>query len=663
MIGKILGGRYELLEKIGQGGMAVVYRAKCLLLNRTVAVKILRDDLDSSDEFIKRFNIEAQSAASLTSPNIVSIYDVGIDGDTNFIVMEYVEGQTLKEYIKYNSPIDWQKAVKIAMKISNALSEAHKKHIIHRDIKPQNIIITEDGDIKVTDFGIARVSSGATISADEDVIGSVHYISPEQARGGYVDERSDIYSLGVVMYEMLTGKVPFNGDTPVSVAIKQIEQDPVPPCEVIEDIPENVSSIVLKAMSKEINNRYSTVSELSQDLNSVLADPASVIIEPKTNQDYLDEITKKIPALKLEHDIVEAGNESASKKTGKKISSSDKKTVVSAVATSLIIVLLLSLFAANIIFPEFKPFAFLSSFSNQEVEVPDLLNLSVDEAEQRIKDTDFSIVVKESKKSTDAEPGTIIEQYPKGGRIVKGAQSIDVTIAKGAESITLKDYSNKEVNIAEIELKALGINVIIERTTSETIAKDYVVSQYPSEGHAVKEGTSVTLYVSDGMEDVPVTVPKLLGMTRAEAKRRIEQENLVMGDFERKASSEPKDTVIEQSIAGGETVEAKTVINLVVSNGEGNSGNDSGATSNNSSTVSDKPTSQNKEKTLYITLPDDKDKINVKITSNGSVVYEGTHNPKKNSVFEKKVYGTGTVAFEIYLDGVKVASQNVNFGN
>ncbi len=663
MIGKILGGRYELLEKIGQGGMAVVYRAKCLLLNRTVAVKILRDDLDSSDEFIKRFNIEAQSAASLTSPNIVSIYDVGIDGDTNFIVMEYVEGQTLKEYIKYNSPIDWQKAVKIAMKISNALSEAHKKHIIHRDIKPQNIIITEDGDIKVTDFGIARVSSGATISADEDVIGSVHYISPEQARGGYVDERSDIYSLGVVMYEMLTGKVPFNGDTPVSVAIKQIEQEPVPPCEVIEDIPENVSSIVLKAMSKEINNRYSTVSELSQDLNSVLADPASVIIEPKTNQDYLDEITKKIPALKLEHDIVDKGNESASKKTGKKISSSDKKTVVSAVATSLIIVLLLSLFAANIIFPEFEPFAFLSSFSNQEVEVPDLLNLSVDEAEKRIKDTDFSIVVKESKKSTDAEPGTIIEQYPKAGRIVKGAQSIDVTIAKGAESITLKDYSNKEVNIAEIELKALGINVIIERTTSETIAKDYVVSQYPSEGHAVKEGTSVTLYVSDGMEDVPVTVPKLLGMTRAEAKRRIEQENLVMGDFERKASSEPKDTVIEQSIAGGETVDAKTVINLVVSNGEGNSGNDSGANNNNSSTVSDKPTSQNKEKTLYITLPDDKDKINVKITSNGSVVYEGTHNPKKNSVFEKKVYGTGTVAFEIYLDGVKVASQNVNFGN
>lgn len=662
MIGKILGGRYELLEKIGQGGMAVVYRAKCLLLNRTVAVKILRNDLESSDDFIKRFNIEAQSAASLASPNIVSIHDVGIDGDINFIVMEYIEGHTLKEYIQNFAPLKWEKAVKIAMQISYALSEAHKKHIIHRDIKPQNIIITEDGDVKVTDFGIARVSTGETISADKNVLGSVHYISPEQARGGYVDERSDIYSLGVVMYEMLTGKVPFEGESPISVAMMQIKDDAIPPCEFMDDIPENISDIVMKAMAKESNSRYSNVGELLQDLNSVLSDPASVIIKPETKEDFLDEFTKKIPAIKLAPETDDTKT-ATGKKRSRAISDSDKKTVYSALVTSGIIAVVFVTLLVNLMFPEFQPLGFLSNFGNKEVEIPNLLTMTIEEASKKLEGTELSLITKGSQEDPNSEAGTIIEQYPKGGRIVKGAQSIEIVIAKGIESITLNDYSATEINVAELELKALGLGVNIEYTTSDSIAEGYVVSQYPAADSAVKENSTVTLYVSEGKEGATVIVPRLIGKPRAEAKRIIESENLVMGDFERKASSEPKDTVIEQSIDGGESVEAKTVINLVVSNGEGTAQTNPDTHGTTNTSTHDTPSSQKKEKTLYITLPENKDKVNVKIISNGATIYEGTHNPKKNSMFEKTVSGTGTVSFEIYFDGTKVASQNVNFGD
>ncbi len=650
MVGKILGGRYELLEKIGSGGMAVVYKAKCLLLNRIVAVKILRDDLDSSDEFLKRFNIEAQSAASLTNQHIVSIFDVGKDENINYIVMEYVEGQTLKEYIKIHSPIDWKTSVKISMGIADALSEAHKKHIIHRDIKPQNIIVTEDGNIKVTDFGIARVSSGATISVDGDVLGSVHYLSPEQARGGYVDERSDIYSLGVVMYEMLTGKVPFDGDTPVSVAMKQIEQPPVNPCEIIDGIPENVSAIVLKAMSKETSGRYSTVIEMYDDLEKVLSDPNSVVIETKSNDEYMDEATKKIPPIKIDNVVIDIPVKDSKKTENKKISNSDKKAIVSALITSLVIVLLLSMFAAKMLFPGFNPFGFLGS--NKEVEVPDLISKTVEEAEAFLEDTNFTIIVKESVENSDKEAGTIIGQYPKAGRKVKGSQSIEVTVAKGGSVIKLKNYENKEFSVAESELRSLGITVKIERTHNENIPVDYIISQYPAKGTSLGEGDVVTLYVSDGVGDGEVVVPNLLGMTKSEAKRRIEQENLVVGSFDYQNSSKAKDTVIKQSVPGGDSVEEKTVINLVLSNGEGGNDEDVPTTSGNV-----------KEKTLFITLPSDKDEVTVKITSNGSTVYEGIQYPKKNPDFVKTVSGSGNVTFEIYIDGSKVASQNVNFGN
>ena len=291
--GKLLGNRYEIIEKIGNGGMATVYKAKCHVLNRYVAVKILRDEFTTDEEFIKRFAAEAQSAASLTHPNIVSIYDVGNEGNLYYIVMELIKGKTLKEIINESGPLPWKWSVNIAIQIASALETAHRNRIIHRDIKPHNIIITEDGIAKVTDFGIAKAVSNSTITAFGTTIGSVHYFSPEHARGGYTDAKSDLYSLGVVMYEMLTGTVPFDADTPVSIALKHMQETPKEPRELNEDIPIAVNNIIMKAMKKDTNARYSSATEMLRDLNKALKDPNGNFVYVQENES--DFATQKIP--------------------------------------------------------------------------------------------------------------------------------------------------------------------------------------------------------------------------------------------------------------------------------------------------------------------------------------------------------------------------------
>ena len=278
--GRLLANRYEILEKIGSGGMATVYKAKCHVLNRYVAIKILRDEFTTDEEFVKRFEVEAQSAASITHPNIVSVYDVGVDGNLHYIVMELVKGKTLKDIIvEEKGPLPWKWSVNIAIQIASALETAHKNHIIHRDIKPHNIIITEDGVAKVTDFGIAKAVSNSTITAFGTTIGSVHYFSPEHARGGFTDEKSDIYSLGVVMYEMLTGRVPFDADTPVSIALKHMQEKPVEPIKLNPSIPLAVNQIIMKAMRKDPNERYQSATEMLRDLNAALKNPEGNFVE------------------------------------------------------------------------------------------------------------------------------------------------------------------------------------------------------------------------------------------------------------------------------------------------------------------------------------------------------------------------------------------------
>lgn len=644
MVGKVLGGRYELLEKIGSGGMAVVYRAKCLLLNRIVAVKILRDDLDSNEEFLKRFNIEAQSAASLTNQHIVSIYDVGKDGDTDYIVMEYADGVTLKEYIKDKGVIPWRQAVEFAMGIADALSEAHKKHIVHRDIKPQNIIVTNDGNVKVTDFGIARMSSGATINAGGDVLGSVHYLSPEQARGGYVDERSDIYSLGVVLYEMLTGKVPFDGDTPVAVAMKQIEMPPTPPEQLVSSVPESLSAVVLKAMCKDTVGRYATVTEMYDSLEKVLNDP-NAVIEDKTIDDIMDDATKPIPSIAEEMKAKTYEIEIGKKKKKKKMSKSDKKAVTGAVITSLVIVILLSVFAASMIFPDFKPFAIFGG-SGETEKVPDLISMTIEQAEKEIEGTEFTLNIKETVSDPDAEPGTIIKQYPKAGRAVKGSHSIDVTVVKDADGFVLKDYKNKDYETVKAQLEDEGLKVRMEEQNSDEVAEGRIISQSPAKGSSVDKGDTVTLYVSIGESTDGIVVPDFIGLTKAEAKRRTEQANLTVGNFTYEDSEKAKDTVIHQSINAGENAEEKDVVNFVLSNGKGTE-TEPQQSGNNAS-----GSGEIKTKVITCDLPTTKDEVTVKITSNGAVVHTETVSTAERTVLEYVAKGSAGTVIEIYVDGV-----------
>ena len=293
--GRLLANRYEILEKIGSGGMATVYKAKCHVLNRYVAIKILRDEFTTDEEFVKRFEVEAQSAASITHPNIVSVYDVGVDGNLHYIVMELVKGKTLKDIIvEEKGPLPWKWSVNIAIQIASALETAHKNHIIHRDIKPHNIIITEDGVAKVTDFGIAKAVSNSTITAFGTTIGSVHYFSPEHARGGFTDEKSDIYSLGVVMYEMLTGRVPFDADTPVSVALKHMQEEPIAAIVANPNIPIAVNDIIMKSLKKDPNLRYQNATAMLIDLKRALKEPQGNFVD---NNEYVDAPTQRISTI------------------------------------------------------------------------------------------------------------------------------------------------------------------------------------------------------------------------------------------------------------------------------------------------------------------------------------------------------------------------------
>ena len=381
MIGQILGNRYELIEKVGGGGMALVYKARCKLLNRFVAVKILRPDFTNDEEFIKRFKIEAQAAASLSHPNIVSIYDVGNEEDIHYIVMEYIDGATLKEYIEEKGELDWTEAVKISIQICLAIEHAHKNNNVHRDIKPHNILFTKEGMIKVTDFGIARAVTSSTITMVGGTIGSVHYFSPEQARGGFTDEKSDIYSLGIVLYELLTGTLPFNGDTPVSVAIKHIQEEPEEPINMNSQIPIGVNDIVKKAIQKDQNSRYQKASDLLDDLYKVLDKPSTQFFE-ETNIE--DSPTVRVPAL---DENTSFADKSVSKKIGddmKRKKKKEKTTTIVAVATSILVVALVLFMVGKVIMSQMEQ-------NNKEFIVGDYVGMNYKDVVRMLENNNIRV--------------------------------------------------------------------------------------------------------------------------------------------------------------------------------------------------------------------------------------------------------------------------------
>lgn len=401
----VIGNRYSVIEKLGSGGMSIVYKAKDKVLNRHVAIKVLRSEFANDEEFLSRFRTEALAAASLSHPNIVSIYDVGEQEGMHYIVMEYVNGKTLKEFIKETGRVSTKDAVTIAIQVLRALDHAHKKGIVHRDIKPQNILIDENGIVKVTDFGIARAVSTGTIINTNLTIGSVHYFSPEQARGGYVDNRSDLYSLGVVLYEMVTGVLPFDGDTPISIALKHLQEQPIRPTIYNPDIPRSVEAIILKAMQKDVLLRYQSATEMMQDLKNSLIEPDGDFVKIESHENVA---TKQFQLEQLKSkDIVLEGDKK--QKANKK----DWIYVVSGILTALVIVAIGWLIFYNAIGKSLTP-------QDNEITMPDLVGYSVDDAKSKLDELGLKFTIEEQ--NDQAEKGTVINQEPAAGIKVKKIQ-------------------------------------------------------------------------------------------------------------------------------------------------------------------------------------------------------------------------------------------------
>ena len=564
-IGKMLDNRYEIIELIGSGGMANVYRAKCHRLNRMVAIKILKADMAENEEIRRRFRDESQAVAQLSHPNIVSIYDVSTSGDTEYIVMELIDGITLKQYMARRGEMDWRESLHFIIQIMRALEHAHSRGIIHRDIKPQNIMVLRDGSVKVADFGIACLQNNAQ-TLTQDALGSVHYISPEQARGEHIDARSDIYSAGVVLYEMLTGRLPFEGDTAVSVAIQHLSSVPLAPSEIREDVPKGLELICMKAMCADINKRYASATAMLEDLESFRKNPDIDMeyireeLKEKENTEATRYISKKELSEAVRNKKEKEKDELAAEKqekTGIAGTKDEKKRmaiIIGAFAGALLLIFLIFTLIFN---------GFGGGGDSSGHKVPDIRGMTVEEAEklEGIKGI-FTIEVVGTKENSKYNDGEIISQDPSEGTLRKNNLTIQVYVCAKVE----KSYMPTVLNMSESEAKSilnnmsLGLNIQVQDKPSDTVAKGLVAATSPAAGAEIRQGNTVIIYISSGREIKPVTVPNFVGMTEEKANLEAQKLGLVVGASSSEYSDKPAGTVIRQSISA--TTEAKTGDNI-----------------------------------------------------------------------------------------------------
>lgn len=602
-IGKMLDERYEILNVLGTGGMAVVYRAYDHRLNRYVAVKILKGELASDQDLRRRFHDESQSVAMLSHPNIVSIYDVNQVEGREFIVMELIDGITLKQYMhKRGGCLNWREALHFITQIMQALKHAHSRGIIHRDIKPQNVMVLRDGSVKVMDFGIARsTTSQATVT--QEAIGSVHYISPEQARGSHIDARSDIYSAGVVLYEMLTGRLPFEGDNPVSVAIQHINSIPVAPRELNPAVPVGMEQIAMKAMASVPDRRYANAEAMLEDLDAFRKNPAidfgysapgvvepaadepTVIrksgsfVNPEEEEDRdatVYQSSARRPAARFERDADEEPDYDEEEDYAEPAAGGKRTKVVIGVGAGVVVVLAIVLFVLLR--------GMLGGSSSKEYQVPDLLGKTVQEAQDMIDNDEnlkghFTVKEGDSKASEQAE-GTIIEQTPDSTRTVKAeSTTITVTLSSGPDAsttekteFTMSDYTDQDYRKVMTELQDMNMKLVIkcEQEFSDTVAENNVIRTDPASGATVKQGDTVTLYYSKGAENTDREMIKVIGLTEQDARNALSNMNLglrVNVDSEY-SDDATEGTVFYQSIPEKGTVKKGDTITLKVSLGK-----------------------------------------------------------------------------------------------
>jgi len=555
------GGRYEIEEKIGAGGMAIVYKARDTLLNRTVAIKVLREQFASDEGFIRRFRREAQAAASLSHPNIVSIFDVGKDGQEDYIVMEYVWGSTLKDIIRKEAPMPPQKALKITRQIAEALAHAHANHIIHRDIKPQNILITWDGRVKVTDFGIARAVSSSTLTHTGDIVGSVHYLSPEQAKGAQINEQSDIYSLGIILYEMITGKVPYDGDTPITIALKHIQEDVELPSKTGLEVPPEIDTLIMKALAKSVDDRYKSAQEFLADLERI-ENGQTIVRENKPAEDE-DEMLKTQVHRGLKQQILPAEDrnlEDTWQQKGKK-----KKRIPRALVITLAVIIVCSAIALGIHKYFFVP----------EVTVPDLKGMTLTEAKNELEK--HNLVLGDNPQyefSDEYEEELIIDQDHKPNSKVKAGRVISVVISKGPERLEFPDVTtnNPTLENAISIIKAAGFkeeNISVVYSPHAIIDKDRVIGQDPGPKSIWPTSSPIKLYVSSGQQLAMGVMPDVTGYTSALAKQTLEAYNLIVIAKPEPSNEYPIDIVITTVPKPGQPVKQGSEVIIVVSQGPG----------------------------------------------------------------------------------------------
>ena len=583
--GMIVGERYEVVGKIGSGGMANVYKAKDHKLNRFVAMKVLKQEFREDTTFINKFKTEAQSAAGLTHPNIVNVFDVGEDDGIHYIVMELVEGITLKDYISKKGKLSVKEATSIAIQVSMGLEAAHSHGIIHRDVKPQNIIISTDGKVKVTDFGIARAASSNTISSN--VMGSVHYSSPEQVRGGYSDEKSDIYSLGITLYEMVTGKVPFEGETTVAIAIKHLQDEMVPPTVYTPDLPHSLELIILKCTQKSVDKRYASMSEVIADLKHSLIDPNGDFVQLYTmdptektmvigEQDLQQIKQKRAEAPGVTNRRQEAfinenelDDDEDDDVKGGLTRVLEKAMMIGGFIVGALIIVVLIVYIVNVtgLFKGGigKNLTEQSTVEEKMIEVPNLVGKTEDEAVETVKNSGIGIRYVGEEPSDEYDKGIICYQETEAGTKVPENSTINYKLSSGTAVITVPDVTGKTQGEAEAMLTEMGFTVNINKSYSTDYEAGQVVTQEPAANTQVKAAESINLEVSMGAQYDGFTVPSVVGMSEADAKNALAPLDVVVQS--EASETVPTGQVMAQSLAEGVYVDKGTTITITVSTG------------------------------------------------------------------------------------------------
>ncbi|WP_185903734.1 Stk1 family PASTA domain-containing Ser/Thr kinase [Hathewaya massiliensis] len=565
MIGKVLGNRYEILEKIGEGGMSEVYKGKCNLLNRYIAVKILKREFANDSEFVEKFKREATAAAALTSNNIVSIYDVGSEDSINYIVMELVEGKTLKAYIREKGFLNFNEALDIGVQIAKALECAHKNKIVHRDIKPQNILITEEGTIKVTDFGIAKAMNSATITNTNKVMGSAHYFSPEQAKGNIVDFRTDIYSLGVVLYEMLVGRVPYDGDSPVTIAVKHIQEPLVEPRILNKDIPQSLNNLIVKSMEKDPLKRYQSIKYMIMDMNMI---QNNINVDLKPNVYDTSEFTRvmepidenildnsihtngNIPNHREEEDIEEIDDDDEEYDEEFKELNFNKSKIIKGLVIGILVLFLGIGSAFGIKSLLFK--------NHGDIAVPDIVGLNKDEAKKKVEELGLKFFIDKEEES-DKPKDTVLESSPKEGEKVKKQDEVKVVISKGDKnSIEVKNFVGLKFSEVKPMIESLKLKVgNVRYEFNNSVPSDEVISHNPGASEKVEEGTEIDFVVSRGPEEKKVTVPNLAGKSINDASNILSSLGLKLSKGQEVKVGDPKKDKIIKAQQPGEGSQVK----------------------------------------------------------------------------------------------------------